>query len=104
MYCPKCGDILKEEDGTFTYVRGDMSLSPYMADHLYSRFVNTTEEAEEFQFTTNGYSVGGRWFCPGCGVAMSEETPGAVRCPDCRRNIGSFLRGLIELHPHRESK
>jgi hypothetical protein len=24
-----------------------------------------------------------------------------VRCPECRRNIGSFLHGLVELHPYR---
>jgi Zn finger protein HypA/HybF involved in hydrogenase expression len=101
MYCPKCGDVLKEEEGTFTCLRGDMPLSQYMAVHLYSCFVSRTEEPKEFQFTTGGYSVGGLWFCPGCGVVMREETPGAVRCPECRRNIGSFLHGLIELHPHR---
>lgn len=70
--------------------------------HLDSCFVSRTEEPKEFQFTTGGYSVGGLWFCPGCGVLMRGETPDAVRYSwNARRNIGSFLPGLIELHPHR---
>jgi len=27
MYCPKCGNVLEEKDGTFRCVRGDMPLS-----------------------------------------------------------------------------
>jgi hypothetical protein len=77
MYCPKCGDALKEEEGTFTCLRGDMTLLQYMAVHLYSCVVSRTEEAKEFHFTAAGYTVGGLWFCPGCGLVVSEETPGA---------------------------
>jgi len=100
MYCPKCGEVLKEKEGTFTCVLDDMPLSRYMASRLYSCFVSGSEEPEDFRFTKEGYVVGGRWFCPGCGVPMSEEIPGAVRCPECRRNIVSFIRALLELHPH----
>jgi hypothetical protein len=31
---------------------------------------------------------------------MHEEQPGAVRCPNCGRNIGKYLYQLMELHPH----
>jgi len=100
MYCPKCGDSLKEQGGVFLWERGQMELSQFMAERLYSGFVSKTEEPEDFRFTKAGYRFGGQWFCPGCGVLMNEETPGAVKCPQCRRNIGKYLRQLVELHPH----
>ena len=100
MYCPKCGDSLREERGLFLCERGQMELSQFIAERLFSCFITKTEDAEEFHFTKKGYRIGGQWFCPGCGVLMKEEEPGAVRCPDCRRNIGKYLQQLIELHPH----
>jgi rubrerythrin len=84
----------------FLCERGEMALSKNMAERLYSCFVSKAEEPEEFRFTKAGYHFGGRWFCPGCGVLMHEEEPGAVRCPQCRRNIGKYLYQLVELHPH----
>ena len=71
-----------------------------MAERLYSGFVSKTEKPEEFRFTEKGYRFGGQWFCPGCGVSMKEEEPGAVRCPQCGRNIGGYVHELIELNPH----
>ena len=88
MYCPKCGDSLKEHGGEFLCERGLMEWSQFMAERLYSGFVSKTEEPEDFRFTKAGYRFDGKWFCPGCGVLMNEETPGAVKCPECRRNIG----------------
>ena len=101
MYCPKCGDALKETNGAFRCVRGDMDLSRYMATHLYACFVSKSEQPEDFRFKDARYHFGGHWFCLGCGVSMREETPVAVRCPNCERNIGKFLHQLVELHPHR---
>jgi hypothetical protein len=100
MCCPKCGDSLKEQGGVFLCERGQMELSQFMAERLYSGFVSKTEEPEDFCFTKAGYCFGGQWFCPGCGVLMNEEALGAVKCPECRRNIGKYLRQLVELHPH----
>jgi rubrerythrin len=101
MFCPKCGDLLKEERGVFFCERGEMESSQRMAEGLYSRFVSKTENPEEFQFAKAGNRfVGGQWFCPGCGVLMQEEVPGAVRCPQCGRNLRNYLWELIELHPH----
>ena len=84
----------------FLCERGQMELSQFMAERLYSGFVSKTEEPEDFRFTKAGYRFGGQWFCPGCGVLMNEETPGAVKCPERRRNIGKYLRQLVDLHPH----
>ncbi len=100
MYCPKCGDSLKEDRGLFLCERGQMELSPFMAERLYSGFVTKTEDPKDFRFTKEGYHFGGLWFCPGCGVLMNEEEPGAVKCPQCLRNIGQYLQQLMELHPH----
>jgi len=66
-----------------------MELSQFMAERLYSGFVSKTEQPEDFRIADEGYRFGGQWFCPGCGVLMNEETPGAVKCPQCKRNIGS---------------
>jgi hypothetical protein len=100
MYCPKCGDSLKEQGGVLLCERGQMELSKNMAEQLYSCFVSKAKEPEEFRFTVAGYRFGGQWFCPGCGVLMIEEEPGLVRCPQCGRNVGKYLPQLIELHPH----
>ena len=99
MYCPKCGEVMQEKGGTFECVLGDMQLSAEMARHLYASFVSRTEEPEDFTFK-DGSRWGEGWFCPGCGVAMREEVPGAVRCPQCRRNLGKYIYRLVELHPH----
>lgn len=95
-----CGDSLKEQRGVYICERGQMELSRFMSKRLYSGFVSKTEEPEDFRFGKAGYRFGGRWFCPGCGVLMTEEDPGAVKCPQCRRNIGRYLHQLGELHPH----
>jgi rubrerythrin len=100
MYCPKCGDSLKENIGMFFWERGQMELSRGIAESLYSGFVSKTERPEDFRFGNDVYRFGGEWFCPGCGLLMNEETPGAVKCPQCGRNIGKYLHQLIKLHPH----
>lgn len=97
MYGPKCGEVLKEQQGVFVCERGQMELSRHMAERLHSCFVAKTEEPEESRFTGH---FGGRWFCPGCGVLMREDQPGAVECPKCGRNIARYLGQLVELHPH----
>ena len=84
----------------FLCERGQMKLSQFMAERLHSGFVSKTEEPEDFRIRRAGYRFGGQWFCPGCGVLMNEETPGAVKCPECGRNIGKHLHQLVELHPH----
>jgi len=100
MYCPKCGDVLHEEAGLFTCLRGGMELSQDMASHLHACFVSKSEQPREFRFNKDGYSWGGHWFCPGCGLSMPEQVPGAMLCPECGRDMGSFIYRLIELHPH----
>ena len=99
MHCPKCGDSLKEQSGTFLCERGKMELSKSLAQRLYSDFVSC-EQPEAFRSFKTGYRFGGRWFCPGCGVLMKEKESGAVTCPQCRRNIGQYLYELVEMHPH----
>ena len=97
MCCPKCGEVLQQSRGTYTCLRGDMELSRNLADQLYACFVAKTEEPGE----APTFKVGGHWFCPGCGIAMKEEIPGTVLCPQCGRNIGrSLMFQLVELHPH----
>jgi hypothetical protein len=101
MYCPKCGETMEEVHDGFKCVRGDMPLSEDLAKNLFAGFIAKSEVPPEFTFPLeSGYRWGGNWTCPGCGVAMAEEVPGAVRCPQCHRNLGAYLNRLIELHPH----
>lgn len=104
MYCPKCGDVLKEDSDTFMCIQGDMEMSRHLATHLYACFVSKSEQPKELPPPGEiGYEggVGGTWFCPGCGVLMQEKAPWVVRCPQCERSISQFLWELIELHPHK---
>jgi hypothetical protein len=48
-----------------------------------------TASLTDFHFK-DGSRWGGGWFCPRGGVAMREEVPGEVRCPQCRRNKGGL--------------
>jgi hypothetical protein len=82
MYCRKCGDLLKKTGKKFECDRGNMELSAYMTEHLYASFVTKSEDPGECSFeAASGYRFGGNYFCPGCGSAMREESPGAVRGP-----------------------
>ena|SRR5215813_12853292 len=100
MYCPRCGDALKEQQGVFRCERGKMEVSRFIAQRLYLEFVSKTEESEDFRFTEAPYRFGGQWFCPGCGIPMDEEQPGAIKCLQCGRNLGKYVHQLVELHPH----
>jgi rubredoxin len=101
MYCPRCGDGMEETKGTFVCVRGNMPLSPYIAKHLYAVFVSNSEDSKDFIPNRVGRKLGGTWFCPACGVQMTEEAPSVVSCPSCGRNMAKkYVEQLIELHPH----
>ena len=98
MFCPKCGDTLVEKNGVLTCVRGNMPLSPKLNRDFHDCFATNTRQPRESHWKNR---IGGAWYCPGCGVRTTEEEPGVVRCPSCKRNLGEFLLHLIELHPHR---
>jgi len=86
------------------FARRHAIVAVHMAVHPYSCFVSWTagpRNRKSFTSPQAATALAELWFCPGCGVVMRKETPGAVRCPERRPNIGSFLHGLLELHPHR---
>ena len=92
---------MNEKNGAFECVRGKMELSQNMAKDLYVAFVERSVESPDFAFTLeSGNRFGENWYCPGCGVRMQEESPGALRCPQCHGNLGKYVRQLVELHPH----
>ncbi len=98
MYCPKCGELLVDVEGELTCLAGEMGLARLMAEELYDCFVAGTRQPVERAFH---FRWGGNWFCPGCGVKMIEPEQGAVICPQCHKNISTYLHQLIELHPHK---
>ena len=97
MFCPKCGDELIEAEDGISCVRGEMILSPHLALRFKQCFIDRVDRPREARFS---FPVGGRWFCPGCGVEMLEED-GHIRCPRCNCSLNEFIHQLVELHPHR---
>jgi rubrerythrin len=92
---------MEERNGTFVCERGNMPLSPYIAKHLYAVFVSDAENSEDFTPSKIGLKLGGTWFCPACGVQMTEKVVGDLSCPSCRRKMApKYVEQLIELHPH----
>lgn len=103
LYCPKCGDALTEaSDGHLKCVRGQMPLAHELEQRLRACSLFRTRQPRDVVDTHGGqpHSIGGDWFCPGCGVAAREVPPGDLRCPTCSRSLVEFVRSLIELHPH----
>lgn len=102
LHCPKCGDVLAEKDGHFVCLGGRMEFAPELEQRLRECYVEQTRKPRDFVFSYAGRParIGGDWFCPGCGVAAKESTPGDLRCPTCSRSLVEFVYSLIERHPH----
>lgn len=96
MFCPKCGDKLVKIGGELTCVKGQMGLSQHLERRLTECFILRADKPHESKFS---FLVGGKWFCPGCGVPTIEGG-GAVRCPQCELSLNEFIHRLVELHPH----
>jgi uncharacterized Zn finger protein (UPF0148 family) len=96
MYCPKCGNPLEKIKGELTCVAGGMGLSQSLEQSFHDCYVSQVRKPNESTFKGR---VGGKWFCPGCGVPLVEES-GAIRCPTCKRSLNEFLRPLFDTHPH----
>jgi hypothetical protein len=79
-------------------------LSVHLANNLRACYAEMTRQPKQplssSEITGRG-GIGGTWFCPGCGILMEEQTPGAIQCPQCGRSIWEFVDELIEHHPHR---
>lgn len=103
LHCPKCGDVLTESaTGGLECVRGQMGLAQELKQRLRECYVTQTRRPRDTVLTYGGRpcGIGGDWFCPGCGVAAQEFTPGDLRCPVCSRSLVEFVYSLIERHPH----
>lgn len=96
MFCPKCNDELVRINKELTCLRGQMGLSQHLEHRLTEYFILKISEPSEFKFS---FLVGGKWFCPGCGVQMIEKD-GFIRCPQCDLSLNKFIRPLVEQHPH----
>ena len=95
MFCPKCGDEMTRVNSAWACVRGNMPLSTDMSDAFTEVFLNRIRSGRYRQTTP---PVGGKWYCPGCGVPM-VQTVGSLKCPKCRETLGEVLFPLVEFHP-----
>jgi DNA-directed RNA polymerase subunit RPC12/RpoP len=100
MYCPYCGDLLKEKNGTFVCVRGETELSPHVGRGIYDSFILKSVPHKKPAPST--FRWGGHWYCPACGMEM-EQLPGTngMICSHCSGNLGPFIYELIELNWHK---
>ena len=96
MYCPRCGEDTTDREGRLTCERGQMELSPRMAQALKECFVTREHPSSKVPLT---YKVGGTWFCPGCGVKMLVRGD-VISCPQRQESLNEFVYHLVELHPH----
>jgi rubrerythrin len=96
MYCPWCGSQTEHDGRELVCPVGNMPFAQWTAERLYAAFVarTATPSPEPLRFR-----VGGRWYCPGCGVRMITE-PHDVHCPRCTLRLNPFLVELVELHGH----
>jgi hypothetical protein len=98
MYCPKCGDVLKRRpNGELACERGEMVLSQNLERGLQECFVDRTRTPRDEPFS---FAIGGKWWCPGCGVQAEEFKRGDLRCTSCGLSLREFVYDLIELHTH----
>ena len=102
LHCPKCGARLERNArGALECRAGQMEISRILEQRLTACYVDESRSPRELP-ARNAAAIGGSWFCPGCGVATTEATPGDVRCPRCTKSLSEFLHHLIEFHPHRK--
>ena len=76
--------------------RGGMPLAWELEDRLNDCYLKKLRNPIQPSWV---HPVGGKWYCPGCGLETKEEKPGDVRCPVCSRSISEFIPSQIERHP-----
>jgi hypothetical protein len=103
LFCPRCGDELRPTaDDSLQCERGQMVLALALARSLRECYQDELRLPKQVVFTHKGapHPIGGTWFCPGCGVRIPEDSPGALTCPLCSRSVVEFVVGLVERHSH----
>ena len=98
MHCPKCGEPMETGGPEYRCLPGDMSLASGVERDLVQGFLDPGIQAPPKPWNLG---MGGPWYCPRDGAAMSESD-GILACPVCQRSLNEYLYRLVELHPHRE--
>lgn len=96
MFCPKCNNVLTKPNKEAICASGEMYLSEHLTNRLEECYIVKVSIPCELKFS---FQVGGKWFCPGCGV-QETEFDGFVRCPVCDLSLNEFIYELIERSPH----
>ncbi len=96
MFCPKCGDKMKKTSLSFECQDGKMELSQFIAERFVTCFIKKIEKPHSIKFN---FTIGGSWFCPGCGRNL-KENDGILTCTECKVEMNEFIHQLVELHPH----
>jgi len=100
LHCPKCGGKLtRNARGSLECSSGRMEISASLERRLIGRFVEGLRASASAPVRI---AVGGKWYCPACGVLTHEASRGDLRCPSCNHSLSEFMHELTELHPHWE--
>jgi len=86
-----------EVSGELCCERTGMALSQHMRQGLSEVFIDRTRAGRRGPDTA--YTLGGPFFCPGCGEGMKVEGCHAT-CRRCGGVLDEFVYPLIEVHPH----
>jgi len=101
MYCPKCGDLMKEEENTFVCVRGRMQTSVELARRLREYAATGESSCRQRRTVPTPGLQGLAWFCPCCAVVLQGDYETGFGCEKCGRKLGKgVIYHLIEHHPH----
>jgi len=96
MYCPRCGCELSNEQDRVVCHHGNMELTKILEERLREVYVLKLRKSQDIQFS---FKVGGKWFCPQCGIETLEED-GYIHCPNCKISMNEFISMLVEIHYH----
>ncbi|MCP3924106.1 MAG: hypothetical protein GY714_16120 [Desulfobacterales bacterium] len=91
IYCPKCGNEMKNKNNELICESGKMHLSKIIEKELLRRFIY-----ECYPISEKIHEKGHKWYCPGCGVPLKKD----LSCNLCSKSIADLKYQLVEFHPH----
>src|ERR1051326_6334078 len=96
MYCPRCGGKFEIKEGVGRCETFAVEHSRNITSALRAAYEIQEESRPITEFRSG---IGGKWFCPGCGIPIIEED-GRLICSQCSKELTGYVYELIEFNPH----
>jgi hypothetical protein len=98
IFCPRCGGVMEERDGTLTCSTFGSALSSHAQAALKAIVISGPQADESNRDQPIRWGVA--WFCPADGQPL-REVRGALLCDVCRRILpGRLVYELTDFNPH----